>query len=99
MRKDYSLIEEEALTVLKNLQSIDYAHLDNQMDMQKDDIITDLSFGRLALQIPVQHYELLTMAYPELQNPDSEAKTLAWKRFMETDLSLPYKVNSKQRTM
>jgi len=96
---DHSKVEEEALLVLKYCQQRDFKELGKQMDMQKDEIVTDLSFGRLALQIPEQHYELLTMAYPKLQHSDATVKTLAWKEFMKSDLSLPYKVNSKMRAM
>ena len=99
MDTEHSHIEEEALLVLKWRQTVDYAALDKQMDMQKDEIVTDLSFGRLALQIPEDHYELLTMAFPQLQNPDATVKTLAWKKFMKSDISLPYKINAKQRSM
>ncbi len=90
---------EQAYAVLQSMQHRDYAQLDRQMDMAKDEIITDLSFGRLALQIPQDHYEVLTMLYPDIQNRDAQVKTLAWKAFMATDTSLPYKVNIKQRTM
>ncbi len=96
---EYSHIEEEALQVLKWRQAVDYGALDKQMDMQKDEIVTDLSFGRLALQIPEDHYELLTMAYPKLQNPDAEVKSLEWKRVMAMDVCLPYKINAKMRSM
>lgn len=99
MDQEYSHIEEEALAVLKWRQAVDFPEMDKQMDMQKDEIINDLSFGRLALQIPEDHYELLTMAYPQLQNPDATIKTLEWKRVMALDICLPYKVNAKQRKM
>ena len=99
MDQEYSHIEEEALAVLKWRQAVDYADLDKQMDMQKDEIVTDLSFGRLALQIPEDHYELLTMAFPKLQNPDAEVKSLEWKRVMAMDICLPYKINAKMRSM
>ena len=99
MDQEYSHIEEEALAVLKWRQAVDFPEMDKQMDMQKDEIINDLSFGRLALQIPEDHYELLTMAYPQLQNPDAQIKSLEWKRVMALDICLPYKVNAKQRKM
>ena len=99
MEYEYSKVEEEALQVLKYRQAVDYAHLDKQMDMQKDEIITDLSFGRLALTIPEDHFEILCMAYPLLQNSDAKIKSLEWKRVMALDICLPYKVNSKQRAM
>ena len=99
MQSEVSQIEQEALQVLRWRQSVDYAELDKQMDMAKDEIIKDLSFGRLALTIPEDHYELLTMAYPKLQNPDAEIKSLEWKRVMAMDICLPYKNNSKMRSM
>jgi len=89
-----------AIEVLKFMQKRDYYHLDKQMSAAKDDnIITDLSFGRLALQIPTDHYEVLSMLFPDIQNPDATIKTLAWKEFMSSEYSLPYKPNAKQRTM
>jgi len=96
VNKDFSV---QAFAVLQQMQRRDYAHLDKQMDMAKDEIVKDLSFGRLALQIPEDHYEVLTMLYPDLQNRDATVKTLAWKAFMDTETSLPYKVNNKQRKM
>lgn len=89
----------EAMIVLKTMQKRDFDHLDNQMDMAKDEIITDLTFGRLALTIPYDHYEVLTMMYPDLQHEDATEKTLAWKKFMATEVSLPYKNNKKQRKL
>ena len=96
---DHSQIETEALMVLKYRQAVDYADLDKQMDMQKDEIIKDLSFGRLAMTIPQDHYELLTMAFPLLQHTDAQIKSLEWKRVMALDICLPYKVNTKMRAM
>lgn len=99
MDYEHSHVELEALAVLKRKQAEDYAHLDKQMDMQKDEIITDLSFGRLAMTIPEDHLDVLCMAYPKLQHSDAQVKTLEWKRVMALDICLPYKVNSKMRTM
>ena len=95
-QKDFT---DQALIVLKQMQQRDYKEMDLAMNMQKDEIITDLSFGRLALQIPEDHYEVLSMLYPDIQSSDATIKTLAWKTFMETDISLPYKVNKKMRKM
>ena len=89
-----------AIQVLKIMQRRDYQHLDLQMDMAKDDnIITDLSFGRLALQIPEDHYEVLTMLFPDIQHQDATVKSLAWKDFMASEYSIPYKPNANQMTM
>jgi len=99
MDYDGSHVELEALAVLKEFQRRDYKHLDEQMDMQKDEIVTDLSFGRLAMTIPEDHYEVLTIAFPLLQNSDAQIKSLEWKRVMAMDICLPYKVNTKMRSM
>ena len=99
MDHDGSHVELEALAVLKEFQRRDYKHLDEQMDMQKDEIVTDLSFGRLAMTIPEDHYEVLTIAFPLLQNSDAQIKSLEWKRVMAMDICLPYKVNTKMRSM
>jgi len=99
MNTEKSKIEEEALLVLAYMQKRDYKDLSKQIEMAKCDTFKDLSFARLALQIPQDHYEVLTMAFPLLQCTDATQKTLAWKKFMSTDLAIPYKPNNKQRSM
>lgn len=89
----------EARQVLKTMQMRDYRLLDLKMDCAKDVNIKDLSFGRMALDIPVDHYEVLKLIYPDLTCPDAEIKTQAWKAFCISDESLPYKPNIKQRNM
>jgi len=89
----------QARAVLKLMQERDYPSLKARMDCAKDVNLKDLSFGRLALDIPTDHYEVLTMIYPDLQCPDAEIKKKAWQAFCMTDESLPYKPNKLQRTM
>ena len=90
----------QAWEVLKQMQKRDYKMLDLQMDCAKDDTnLKDLTFGRLALSIPEDHYEVLTMIMPDLQHPDAEVKTKAWKAFTFMEESLPYKPNAKMRTL
>jgi len=93
---DYS---REARLALKYMQKRDYPLLDAQMDCAKDENIKDLSFGRMGLQIPEDHYRVLTLMYPDLVCPDAEIKTKAWKAFCFSDESIPYKPNSKLRSM
>ena len=90
---------EQAWEVLRICQRRDAVALGLNMDSSKDEIVKDLSFGRLALSIPEQHYEILTMIMPELNSPDGTEQTLAWKTFMGMDESLPYKPNKKMRNM
>ena len=89
----------QAKEVLKMMQKRDYPLLDKNMNRAKDVNVKDLSFGRLALDIPTDHYEVLTLMYPDLKCPDAEIKLKAWKAFVISDESLPYKPNLKQRKM
>lgn len=101
MIKDKSTdFTEQAWEVLRRMQKRDYKMLDLQMDLAKDDSnLKDLTFGRLALSIPADHYEVLTMIMPDLQCPDAEIKTKAWKAFTFMPESLPYKPNAKMRNL
>lgn len=89
----------EARQVLSVMQQRDYRLLDLKMDCAKDVNIKDLSFGRMALDIPEDHYEVLKLIYPDLVCPDADIKTKAWQAFCLTDESLPYKPNIKQRSL
>ena len=89
----------EARQVLSVMQQRDYRLLDLKMDCAKDVNVKDLSFGRMALDIPEDHYEVLKLIYPDLVCPDAEIKKKAWQAFCLTDESLPYKPNIKQRTI
>jgi len=90
---------EQARYVLKQMQKRDFPHLDAQVTCANDVNLKDLSFGRLALSIPEDHYEVLTLIYPDLQCPDAQIKTNAWKAFCISEESIPYKPNKLQRKM
>ena len=89
----------EARQVLAVMQQRDYRLLDLKMDCAKDVNVKDLSFGRMALDIPTDHYEVLKLIYPDIACPDAEIKKKAWQAFCLSDESLPYKPNIKQRTI
>ena len=93
---DYS---KEARLVLKYMQKRDYGLLDVTINRAKDVNVKDLSFGRMALDIPTDHYEVLKLIYPDLVCPDAEIKKKAWQAFCISDESIPYKPNIKQRKM
>lgn len=95
-RGDYS---KEARAVLQYMQNRDYKLLSRTIDCAKDVNLKDLSFGRVALDIPEDHYEVLKLIYPDLVCPDADIKTKAWKAFCISEESLPYKPNINQRTM
>jgi len=51
--------------------------------------------GRLALSIPPGHYMALIRANPDLNSPDAKVQTAAWRRFIASPESLPYRVRDK----
>lgn len=89
----------EAKLVLEYMQKRDYGLLDTTINRAKDVNVKDLSFGRMALDIPVDHYEVLKLIYPDLACPDAEIKKKAWQAFCISEESLPYKPNILQRRM
>jgi hypothetical protein len=50
---------------------------------------------RLALQIPVDDHARLIRANPALNSKDAKERTAAWMKFINSPLSLPYKVREK----
>ncbi len=92
-------VSTQAKQVLRYCQHRDYEELSKHLALANDDVINDLTFGRLALSIPPQHYELIKMAFPMIACPDANERTLGWKGFMSDDLSLPYKINMKLRNI
>ena len=57
--------------------------------------LNDLSFGRWALSIPEIDYKKLVLANPALKSQDAVERTLAWKSFMASPESVPYRVNER----
>ena len=51
----------------------------------------------LELTIPELHYWRLVKKYPELGAPDAATKTRAWRRFMGSSESDPYRVKDRRR--
>ncbi len=97
MEVEHSHVEAEAIAKLMQLQRRDYAWLDRRLKETRDAPMDDLSFGRLGLSIPDDHYEVLTVAYPLLQCTDAVIKTREWNKFARSDLAIPYRVNPNER--
>ena len=55
----------------------------------------DCSFGRLALQIPIEDYRRLVAANPDLASRDAKVKTNAMLKFIASPESMPYRVRDK----
>jgi hypothetical protein len=54
--------------------------------------LRDLSFGRLALTIPLEDLDALRAKYPDLASRDAGIRSAAWKRFIASAESKPYRV-------
>ncbi|MCP4169338.1 MAG: hypothetical protein GY758_01040 [Fuerstiella sp.] len=52
-----------------------------------------LSFGQMALQIPMSHLHALKRKYPDLASKDGETHERAWKKFARTTEAKPYIVS------
>jgi len=55
-----------------------------------------LSFGKSELVIPEVVLTRLKKKYPELQAPDMEIRVKAWKRFLASSESRPWRVSTKK---
>ncbi len=97
MEVEHSHVEADAIAILKQLQRRDYAWLDQRLKEVRDFPLDDLSFGRLGLSIPEDHYDVLVIAYPLLQCTDAVIQTREWNKFARSDLAIPYKVNVNER--
>ena len=51
--------------------------------------------GRWMLSIPFEDYLALQVKYPELASPDGQIKTRAYKRFMASPESKPYRLRER----
>lgn len=59
--------------------------------------LRDMSFAGLEMNLPELDYYLLIEQYPDLNSPDAEIKTKAWRKFMASPLADPYRVRDRPR--
>jgi hypothetical protein len=70
--------------------------LDTVARVRADGGIADREgLGRWALSIPFEDYIALRDKYPELASTDPKIKSRAYRRFMRSPESLPYRVREK----
>lgn len=50
-----------------------------------------MEWGQHQLQIPTMHLKALKLKYPELDSSDADIKLRAWKRFLRSAESKPYR--------
>lgn len=54
-----------------------------------------LSFGVTELEIPVGMLYFLKRRFPDLDSPDSMIKTAAWKKFLASPMSKPFRTRNR----
>jgi len=79
------------LTMSTNIRT---AILERNQELQRNDVINDLSFGRQVLSIPELDHYYLVKKYPELQSHDKQIKQRALAKFMASPESAPYRVRA-----
>lgn len=75
------------------LQTDRIAILQDVQGMRNAGVVQDREgLGRWALTIPNVDYSALVEKYPELQAPDNDVRQHAWRLFLASDESAPYRV-------
>ncbi len=77
--------------VRENYQPSRVAELERIKQRRIDGGIKDAPFGRCELTIPQLDYQRLIKAYPALNSHDTVEQTTAWKRFLRSPESEPYR--------
>lgn len=57
--------------------------------------IRKLDWGRPALTIPLEDLMHLKLKFPDLNSRDAEIRTRAWKKFLASGESRPYRIGTK----
>ena len=74
-----------------------HAILDENAELRKQpEVLRDLSFMGLSLQIPEPDLYTLWARYPELRAPDKMTKRNAWLRFITSAEADPYRVRKRR---
>jgi hypothetical protein len=69
------------------------AIVDDNREIVGDGGSRSTSFGRVELRIPFRERKLLSLKYPELDSTDWETQLRAWKRFIASPESKPFRVS------
>ena len=68
-------------------------HSDELAELRKNpDALRKLEAMQWALSIPVDEYPILLKLRPDLAHPDNYTRQLAWKLYIASDASIPYRV-------
>lgn len=92
-RLDYKYQPSEDRLYVKRSQPDRHLILQRNAELRKNPgVLTDLSFGRYHLSIPLEDYEVLKVRYPVLVRGSNAERTAFYKKFIRSVESVPYRV-------
>jgi hypothetical protein len=71
--------------------------LSNVAEVRDNRLAKEMEWGRAELEIPVMDLHFLKKANPDLDSKDATIKTAAWKKFLASPESLPYRTRGRGR--
>ena len=81
--------------VRENYQPTRKAVLEETRELRNLGVTFDVPFGRVALNIPQLDFQRLIKIYPDLNSPDGHTQTRAWRKFIRSSESKPYRLSEK----
>lgn len=93
-RQQFKVQESEGRLYRRLSQPSRDAILDYVKTLRDTDAVRKTDVLRWTLTIPQIDRMLLGIKYPELDSPDPQIKTRAWKRFIASEESKPYRVSA-----
>jgi hypothetical protein len=93
------LVEEQGTLVSDWRQAGRRQLLDGIQTVRQDRLARKMPWGEPSLEIPVVDLHFLKKANPDLESLDGEIKTKAWKKFLASPESLPYRVRGRGRNL
>ena len=91
------LTEEGGQLIGESLQPGATRMLEGIQTIRDNRLAQSFDWGRSELEIPVLQLVKLKVKYPDLASPDSGIKLKAWKLFLRSAESLPYRVRAGGR--
>ncbi len=70
--------------------------LERNAKLRREGGLADLSFAGHALRIPEIDYYQLRQKYPDLNAPDAEIRTKAWRAFEASSEADPYRTSDRR---
>ena len=88
----------EGDNLVRRMQQETKPILEHNSEVRKNpNALRSLEWGALALNIPELHYWRLVKKYPDLKSVHGPTKTAAWKKFLNSSESDPYRYHDRNR--